>query len=358
MKPYRSLLWMWMAVASFSCSKEAAEDPETPAALEVRVGGVSLITRAGIDDVNDVSHLGVFAVNKVAGETDYGVAPEGFYGKYKLTSGVAAPEDPSQTVWLQLQKATIYSFHPALTPIPEGTASAPDPKIAVPASAIPMAPAIPALATADQLDFALAENDYMYGVAYNSAGTTEAEKFPDVQPVADNGHTDDGSRLNISGREVAIGLKHAFAQVILNIQKGDTYQGEAVVSRVEYQRNMCSVSANTKMSVKTGTFEGMESLAQRSYVYDLSGLNTPLRASSTGIPIVNYAMPNTDKSRSVIRVTVDGKPMILENNSEVAWQAGIIYTYTLRIIPTGLELAGFNVMSWDAMPVEVGDIDI
>lgn len=358
MKPYKSLLWiLWIAVASFSCSKDAAEDPEAPAALEVRVGGVSLITRAGIDDVNDVSSLGVFAVNKVVGETDYGIAPEGFYGKYKLTSGAATPDNPSQTVWLQAQKATIYTFHPALTPIPDGTASAPDPLIRVPVAAIPMAPAVPASATADQLDFTLPGNDYMYGVAYNSTGATEAEKFPSVQPVADNGHTADGSVLNKSGREVSIGLKHAFAQVKLVVQKGDTYQGEAVVSRVEYQRYMRSLSSDTRMSVKTGSFYEVGAYTQRLYVYDLSGLSTPLRASSTGIPIVNYAMPNTDTSKSIIRVTVDGKQMVLENNSEVAWKAGVIYTYTLRIVPTGLELAGFNVVSWDATPVQ-GDIDI
>lgn len=355
MKPYKSLLWMMISLASFSCSKDAAEDPDAPAALEVQVGGVSLITRGGAGQVNDILSLGVFAVNKVAGETMYGVAPAGFYGKYELTGGVAAPEDPSGTVWLQMQKATIYSFYPAATPIPEGTADVPDPKIAVPVSAITLAPAIPASATADQLDFALAGNDYMYGVAYNSAGATEAEKFPSVQPVADNGHTADGSVLNKSGRKVAIGLKHAFAQVKLVVQKGDTYQGTAEVTRVEYRRTMPKLSSATKMSVKNGQLYELAAASEISYVYDLSGLGTPLRASA-GIPIVNYALPTSGTAKSTIKVTVDGKEMTLENNSEVAWKAGFIYVYTIRIIPTGLELAGFNVVSWDASPV--GDIDI
>lgn len=347
---------MLVAGVCVSCSKEAAEDPEAPAALEARIGGVSLITRGGAADVNVLSTLGIFAVNKVAGETNYGVAPAGFYGKYTLTAGVAAPADVSQTVWLQLQKATIYSFYPAATPLAEGTADAPDPKITVPASAITLAPVIAASTKADQLDFALAENDYMYGVAYQSSAATEADKFLSVQPVADNGHTADGSVINQSGRQVAIGLKHAFAQVKLFIQKGDDYKGTAKLTGVQYKRNMPTLSATTKMSLKDGSLSGLSAAADVVYKYDLSGLTTPLYAS-TDIAITNYVVPSA-VAKSTLTVEVDGKAMVLENNSEVAWKPGFIYVYTICIHPTGLELAGFNVVSWDTSKQSVGDIEI
>lgn len=356
MRPYKSLLWMLILGVSFSCSKEAAEDPNAPVELEARVGGVSLVTRGGTADVSALSALGVFAVNKVAGETNYGVAPAGFYGKYKLAGGAASPDDPAQTVWLQMQKATIYSFYPAATPLAEGTADNPDPKIAVAPSAITLAPSIAAASTAADLDFATPANDYMYGVAYRSSAATEAEKFLSVQPVADNGHTADGSVVNQAGKQVAIGLKHAFAQVKLVIGRGDDYMGAAQVTRVEYKRNMPTLSAASKMSLKDGKLSGLNASADVSYVYDLSGLSTPLSAS-TDLPIVNYAVPSA-VAKSTVTIHVDGKAMTLDNESEVEWKPGFIYTYTIRINPTGLELSGFNVMSWDAGKQSVGDIDI
>ena len=347
-----------------SCSREIGEgtDPNAPVGLDARIAGVSLITRGGAEGATSISSLGIYAVNKESSENAYGAAPAGTYCAYKIVSGAASPNDATAPLWLCQEKATIFSCHPAPASASGitsgGMATDPDPVVKIPADAIGHTRSAIATVSGNVYDFADAAHDYMYGVAYDNTKSPEAAKYLTGQPVADNGHNTTGtSVVNTSGPSVAIGLKHAFAQIKLVISKDATYQGAAKITQVTYTRNMKTLKSDgsTTMSLKNGTLANTADLADTScsFTFAESGGVATTIAGATPVTLVNYVLPNeAPASNSTFSVTVDGKVMTMEHSSDPEWEAGNIYSYTITINPTGLELTGFNVIPWkdDSQP--------
>lgn len=344
-----------LVLSSFfsSCSREIGEgtDPNAPVGLDARIAGVSLITRGGATEASGISSLGIYAVNKISSETTYGSAPAGTYCAYKISSGTASPNVENAPLWLCLDKAIIFSCHPApavpATITAGGTAAEPNPVVAIPADAIGLSRTGIAKTDVNIYDFADAAHDYMYGVAYDNSKSPETAKFLAKQPEADNGHTAAGDVVNSSGPKVAIGLKHAFAQIKLVISKGD-YQGAAKITKVEYTRNMATLKddGSTTMSLKNGVLANTADVADKTYSFGFAG-DGVVPSTETPVTLINYVLPNTvPASNSKFAITVDGKTMEMEHSSDPAWEAGNIYAYTITINGTGLALTGFTVVGW------------
>lgn len=330
-----------------SCTREAGEDPNTPAALEARIAGVSLITRGGAANATAISSLGIYAVNVTAGEKIYGTAPAGTQCTYKLVNGVASPNGDAQTLWLNLEKATIFSFHPASTSTAitaGGDATTPNPTITIPATAITSVKTSIAGSGKTDFDFAEAGNDYMYGVKYDGSKPS-GQEYLTAQPIADNGRA-----TGAAGQNVNIGLKHVFAQIKLEIKKGD-YPGATQVSSVSYTRKMKTLASNgtTTMSLKDGALTNLAAAADITYSYTFSTYPVPGtgESGSPAMTITNYVVPNADKPESSVTIIVDGKTMTMAHKTEVAWEAGCIYTYTIQINGTGLNLEGIDIVPWN-----------
>lgn len=352
MKLYKYLLLITPLLAIQSCSKELGEDPKAPVGLEPRIAGVSLITRGGASGAADIRTLGIYAVNKKDGETTYGVSPIGTYCKYKLESGNASPDGDAETLWLNQEQATIFSYHPIVNGVSVtagGNATTPVPTITIQALAITPAQTIATAKDNNIYDFASPANDYMYGVEYDSNQSSEAKKYLSTQPIADNGHQ--LGDVTPKGREVAIGLKHAFAQVSFIVKRGDTYQGAAKVTKVTHTRNMPTLKADntTTMNLTDGALKNLADATEITYSYTFNnGVAPTLSTISGGITLTNYVIPySTTSDQSKLVVTVDGKDMTLLPYTDPAWEAGNIYTYTIIINPTGLTLDGFNITGWN-----------
>lgn len=343
MKSYAYLLLLAVLSILGSCNKGDGEDPNTPAALEAHIAGVSLITRGGAADATEISSLGIYAVNATVGEKTYGEAPAGTQRTYKLENGIASPNGDAQTLWLNLEKATIYSFHPAsTTAMVKSTDDGPT--IIIPSSAIEISKTGIAGSGSKDFDFADAASDYMYGVEYDS-NQPAGQEYLSSQPVADNGHASSGAK----GPTISIGLKHAFAQIRLEIKKGD-YPGATEISSVTYKRKMIRLANgnSTCMNLKTGTLTELAAEGEVTYSYTFS--SCPVAGTGNGddaaVTITNYVLPNT-QAASTVTIAVDGKTMEMPHPSDVAWQAGSIYTYTILINGTGLQLDGIHVVDWN-----------
>lgn len=361
MKLYKYLLLITPLFVIQSCSKETGEDPKAPVGLEPRIAGVSLITRGGAGNATDINTLGIYAVNKKSDETTYGTSPTGTYRKYKLENGTAKPNGDTETLWLNQEQAIIFSYHPIVSGVnvtARGDAANPVPTITIPAAAITPTQNITEAKDDNIYDFATAINDYMYGVKYDETQSTEAQKYLSTQPVADNGHQ--LGDVTPNGRTVAIGLKHAFAQVSFIVKRGDAYKGAAKVTKVTHTRNMPTLKADntTTMNLTDGALNNPEDAAEVTYSYTFNdGVAPILSAISEGITLTNYVIPySTTTDYSKLVVTVDGKDMILSAYTDPAWEAGNIYTYTIIINPTGLTLDGFNIAGWG--DESLSDVDV
>lgn len=349
MKLYKYLLLITPLFAIQSCSKEIGEDPKAPVGLEPRIAGVSLITRGGASGATDIQTLGIYAVNKKSGETTYGASPIGTYRKYKLENGIAKPDGNTETLWLNQEQAIIFSYHPIVSGVvtPGGDGTTPVPTITIQASAIAPTQNITETKDNNIYDFALPVNDYMYGVEYDNNQSPEANKYLSTQPIADNGHQ--LGNVTPQGRAVAIGLKHAFAQVSFIVKRGDAYKGAAKVTKVTHTRNMPTLKADntTTMNLTDGALNNLADAAEVTYSYTLNVAPVLSTADQT-ITLTNYVIPySTTSDQSKLVVTVDGKDMILSSYTDPAWEAGNIYTYTIIINPTGLTLDGFNITGWN-----------
>ncbi|WP_455640297.1 fimbrillin family protein [Parabacteroides sp.] len=364
MKPYKYILFALLLLPFVtSCTKE--ENVEGPVSLNPNVAGVS-ITRAAINSVHDLNgkNIGFYVVNAkgFTNDTDptkeisYGIRPTGTYGKYVgTTTGSGdgqtttfAPEGEPQTIWLNNEKAIVFCCYPApdskdnIKNDPEnaGTNADPVPTIAVLTDAIKLTNTAN---TSDKytFDYTQSEYDYMYGVDANNVST------PTAQPYANNGHSTPSGDAG-PGNNVSITLKHAFAQLCLKVKKSADYKGEAKVTSVKYTSRipMLKAANETRMKLTDGTFINLDNAdaataAEKSYVYNISA-NAP--ASDINIlTFTNYAVPCTSIA-ATISLTVDGKNMSVPCTSD--WSAGNIYTYTVQINPTGLELTGINVVGW------------
>lgn len=367
MKLNKYLLLLISFSAFMACSKETGEGPEEPkgpVALDPHIAGVSLTTRGGAATAKDISSLGIYAVpvKEASTNVDGSGTNTPSYHLYNLVDGNASPSNAANTLWLELYKVTIFSFHPAgteaETPVtPGGTDEAPVPTITIPASAI----------TAEQTDitkkndnnynFAKAENDYMYGVAYdtNKEGNNS---YLSTQPVANNGYASgDVLKPNVCGPEIAIGLKHAFAQIRFILKKSDTYGGEAIVTNVTYVRNLQTlIGAPTSadnpaplpitMNLTDGILNNLADAAETTYSYTFAdNQNVIATNDDKTIKLTNYILTNTS-TKSTITINVDGKEMKLERDNDSPFEAGNIYTYSIVINPTGLTLSGFTVSGW------------
>lgn len=342
-----------LVLSSFfcSCNKEAGEgtDPNAPVGLDARIAGVSLITRGGAAEAKDISSLGIYAVNKASKENVYGNAPAGTYCAYKIKGGIASPSEANAPLWLCQEQAIIFSCHPAPTPpaaiTSNGLGQDPIPTVTIPKDAIILVQADIATKDDNVYDFAKPENDYMYGVAYDNTQSPEASKYLTTQPVADNGHAT-ATNTNPAGPTVAIGLKHAFAQIKLVISKGDSYQGDAKITKVEYTRKMKTLKEGSTMGLKDGVLANTSAAASATYSFTFAGQGVATAAAAgSPVTLVNYVLPN-DAASSTFTVTVDGKDMTMEYKNDPKWDAGAIYTYTLTINGTGLALSGFTVVGW------------
>lgn len=343
MKSYAYLLLSAVLSILGSCSKDG-EDPNTPAALEAHIAGVSLITRGGAADATDISSLGIYAVNATEGENTYGKAPVGTQCFYKLDGGKATPGGIDQTLWLNLEKATIYSFHPA-SPTVKVNSTIDGHTITIPLSAITISNTDIEGQGKKDFDFADAASDYMYGVEYDS-NQTAGNEYLSSQPVADNGRAPSGAK----GPTISIGLKHAFAQIRLEIKKGD-YPGETEISSVNYNRNMRMLASNgsTTMNLKNGELANLTEANEVTYSYTFSSYPVPDTGENDAVTITNYVLPNSQAS-STVTIVVDGKTMEMPHPSDIAWKAGSIYTYTILINGTGLQLDGIHVVGWNDNP--------
>lgn len=344
-----------LVLSSFfcSCNKEAGEgtDPNAPVGLDARIAGVSLITRGGAAEAKDISSLGIYAVNKASKENAYGNAPAGTYCAYKIEGGIASPSEANAPLWLCQEQAIIFSCHPAPTDpaaiTSNGSNTDPNPTVTIPEKAITLHQTGIAAKNDNIYDFAEPKNDYMYGVAYDANQSPEASKFLTTQPVADNGRKTSGNTvINTSGPTVAIGLKHAFAQIKLVISKGDSYQGDSKITKVEYTRNMKTLKEGSTMGLKDGVLANTFAAASATYSFTFAGQGVATAAAAgSPVTLVNYVLPN-DAASSTFTVTVDGKDMTMEYKNDPKWAAGAIYTYTLTINGTGLALSGFTVVGW------------
>lgn len=351
MKPYNYLLIPILILPLLSsCAKEDKIDG--PVSLNPYVAGISL-TRAGASQASDLSAIGLYAVNQDKNLKTYGTWPAGTYGTYSnKQDGSFKPADAAQTIWLNLEKATIFACHPsqaagtAITDgnAPSSSATNPIPCIPVPAAVINLAPAnitAPA-ATNSDFDFATAANDYMYGVEYDVKTST----FKTTQPTADNGR----AATNAAGNTVAIGLKHAFSQIKLIITKGPTYTGNAVVSNVIYSRSMQTLDAaensGVKMQLTDGKLVGLENASSKEYQYNLNTLSDGGYKVTDNMTLTNYCLPNI-AAASTITVVVDGKEMSIQYAEDPAWEAGKINTYNVTINGTGLTFSGFSIVDWN-----------
>lgn len=381
MKLNKYLLLLISFSAFMACSKEIGEEskepeaPKGPVALDPHIAGVSLTTRGGAANATDINTLGIYAVPvKTEGApTD---APSSYH-LYKLTNGNATPNDVANTLWLELYKVTIFSFHPAgaadATPVtPEGTDETPVPTITIPASAITAEQTGITEKDDNNYDFAKTENDYMYGVAYDKSKEDNSNPYLVKQPIANNGYASgDTPQPNECGPEIAIGLKHAFAQIRFILKKSSSYGGEAIVSKVTYVRNLQTLIGKLKeeptaptaetgvaptvsderlpitMNLTNGTLNNLAAAAATTYSYTFAeGQNVKAtNDNSTTVKLTNYILPNTS-TNATITITVDGKEMKLERSSDTQFEAGNIYTYNIVINPTGLTLSGFTVSGW------------
>ena len=228
MKPYNYLLLPILTISLLtSCSKE--ENIDSPVSLTLRVAGVSL-TRAAIDDASDLTSVGIYAVNAETTEQTYGVRPAGIYGKYKpvTANGITSLEPENmptdQTIWLNNEKAIIFSCHPAPAngnsdikndPLTGSiTLTDPVPTVPVPVAAIEYTSS--KTAASNQVDLTQPENDYMYGVEYKN------DTYQEKQPYANNGNNMPNGNKG-PGQTVSIGLKHVFAKLRLVIKKENSY---------------------------------------------------------------------------------------------------------------------------------------
>lgn len=373
MKPNKYLLLLITLSAFMACSKETGtgeepEKPKGPVALDPHIAGVSLTTRGGAADATYISTLGIYAVPVTTTSTNADApAPASSYHLYTLKNGKASPYDVANTLWLELYKVTIFSFHPAGaatdTPVtPGGTGETPVPTIVVPSTAITVGQTNIAKKEDNNYDFADAENDYMYGVAYDTSEENQAptaSHFLATQPVANNGYNpDDNPKVNECGPEVAIGLKHAFAQIRFILKKGSTYAGDAVVTQVTYTRNLQKLIGapvsesdptpqSITMNLTNGKLNNLAQAAETIYSYTFADdAKVEATTDEKTIQLTNYILPNTSANAKIV-ITVDGKDMTLDRKNDTKFEAGNIYTYTIQINPTGLTLSGFTVVSWD-----------
>lgn len=387
MKPNKYLLLLITLSAFMACSKETGtgeepEKPKGPVALDPHIAGVSLTTRGGAADATDISTLGIYAVPVTTTSTNADApAPASSYHLYTLKNGNASPYDAANTLWLELYKVTIFSFHPAGaatdTPVtPGGTGETPVPTIVVPSTAITVGQTNIAKKEDNNYDFADAENDYMYGVAYDTSEENQAptaSHFLPTQPVANNGYNpDDTPKVNECGPEVAIGLKHAFAQIRFILKKGSTYAGDAVVTKVTYTRSLQTLIGALKnppanpvtestngsdpvtsderfpvtMNLTDGILNNLAQAAETIYSYTFADdAKVEATTDDNTIQLTNYILPNSSADAKIV-ITVDGKDMTLDRYSDTKFEAGNIYTYTIQINPTGLTLSGFTVVDW------------
>lgn len=348
MKPYNYLLLPLMAISLLaSCSKD--DDIDNPVSLSMHIAGVS-VTRAAVNQASDLKNVGIYAVNAESGENKYGNRPTGTYGEYetKTEGGITsltplqAPTD--QTIWLNSEKAIIFCCHPAPA---NGSADITNDPNVVTTNVVPTAPVLTsaieytlsaASKTGTNFDFTKPENDYMYGVEFKS------DQYLATQPYANNGNNMSGGNNN-PGPKVSLGLKHVFAQLRIVIKKDESYKGNAEVTSVSYTSNIPVLGSTTRMKLTDGSLLNLENssyTAEKKYQYTLSA-NATTNENKT-ITITNYAIPCESQQAAIISLTVDGKDMSVACNSQ--WVKGQIYTYTVVINPTGLELTGINVVAW------------
>lgn len=349
MKPYNYLLLPILTISLLaSCSKE--ENIDSPVSLTLRVAGVSL-TRAAVDNASDLTSVGIYAVNAETDQQTYGIRPAGIYGKYKpaTTGGITSLEPEKiptdQTIWLNNEKAIIFSCHPApangdsdIKNDPETGSTDPVPTIPVPVAAIEYTSSKTAIN--NQVDLTQSNNDYMYGVEYKN------NTYQENQPYANNGNNMPSGTKG-PGQSVSIGLKHVFAKLCLVIKKEDSYKGDAAVTSVKYTSKIPVPCNNTRMKLTNGELLDLDntgsSSTDKSYEYTLTSATATTDVNTT-LTITNYAIPCSESLSGTISLTVDGKPMSVACTNQ--WERGKIYTYTVTIKPTGLELSGINVVGW------------
>ncbi|WP_102407677.1 fimbrillin family protein [Parabacteroides bouchesdurhonensis] len=335
-----------------SCVKEGdGADPDqdlaTPVAMQGRVADVELETRAGATTSNmNGKHFAVYAVNHTDGETAYGTLPAGTRGEYEIQADGSAKGVEGKELWLVHQRARIYAAHPAGTFEPSKNMNNNDtvPRLVIPTGTIVYQNTATADANRKQLDFAAADSDYMYGVAYSNGA------FGTDHPLADNGKLRPGEdRVNEWGPSVSFGFRHAFARICIVLKRGQDYNGSTSVTQVTYTRDMPGIDRNTRMNLHTGALEGLTTAASKAYTYDLSAMtdNKITTATDDKVVIESYALPCEQKA-SKFSVTVDGKEMEVAHSADVAWEAGKVYVYTLSIKGTGLEMTGITMESWTA----------
>lgn len=351
MKSYRYLLLATLSLILFACSGEDGEDkpiidPDIPVALSPQIADIAL-TKATATS-SDIKAISLFAVNNTEGETFYGANGEGTYGKYTLQSGSLKPGTADQTIWLNMQQAKIYSYFPATdnNGITKGGEDSPCTyTIKIPATAISYSRQV---TNVSSLDFTTPQTDYMYGVAYNTTTNT----FMTDLPVADNGHAATGTP---KGPSIAIGMKHAFCQVVLKFKKNTDYVGSCNLTKVTYSRSIPTLdtTGETTMNLANGTLAnliGANTATPVNYEYTVAS-GVTVTVPTDGIEFINYGIPFASGTANVtdanLTVTVDGKEMTLQNISdEGKWLAGYRYTYTISIHGTGLKLDGFNIVGW------------
>lgn len=350
MKYINSLFAVGIVACLASCSKE--ETQPKAVALNANIGQVETDTKSGIADVSSLSgkEIVMLALNKEVSETEYGTT--GRKGNYTIDASGSATAVTGKEIWLLKQRATIYAAFPSK----EIEMVSGIPNISVSPTPVALTPTILSSATRSDLDFASANNDYMYGVTYN--GNENPFVWTATQPFADNGKTGQPESLNQYGSNISIGFRHALAQIVLVVKSGD-YFGEGKVEKVVYSRSLHTISATTKMSMTDGRLTNLTPLAPLSYSYDLSSLSTPLvltKEAVSNVVLTNYAFPLPSTSDAKIEVTIDEKNMEVSVPNDAQWQAGNIYVYHVSVNKSSLALDAVSVVAWNEE--ELGNVTI
>lgn len=257
MKPYKYLLFpILLFPLVTSCSKE--ETLDGPVSLNPNVAAVSL-TRGGINNVSGLNDqaIGFYAVNlDVSGnqKNTYGTWPAGTYGKYTYSNNSLTPTTADQTIWLNVDKATIFSCYPAPTAITAGQSNSKSvPTISVPTDLIQLTPEIPTGNTTYSFDFADPVKDYMYGIT-----ATNNDSKQNLQPTADNGRA-----TGSIGNAISITLQHALSQIKLVIKRSDEYKGTCAISTVTFKRSMPALQSNSAMQLTDGKLTNLANYAEK-----------------------------------------------------------------------------------------------
>ena len=169
-------------------------------------------------------------------------------------------------------------------------------------------------------------------------------------PTPSSGDTEENKKVVFVSR-----LFRAYAKVTVRVQFNDASASlsdmTATITNIPTKIALYTAGGGSSNSKYPAT---IDDTTMKTTETDFSGLTSTAGSSAyfcmqmcirDRLTITNSAIPCKETSLSgTISLTVDGKPMSVACTNQ--WERGKIYTYTVTIKPTGLELSGINVVGW------------